>query len=114
MCQYTVKDKNIIYKNIDLKTIQEYISKSYERPDKRDYMSELTIMLDDNLANFTSSNDIFDRTLDYQKIEMCVLSYFRHTTNQKLSKHLLRSSTLTWLSNHKAVTDKDIYYYLYQ
>ena len=29
--QYTVKDKNIIYRNIDLKTIQEWIERSYPK-----------------------------------------------------------------------------------
>lgn len=38
---YTVKSQNIIYRNIDLKTIQDYISKSYIKEEKKDFQQML-------------------------------------------------------------------------
>lgn len=74
---YMVKDKNInnIYHNIDLKTIQDYISRSFEKEDPRSFNDALMEHL--RSCDFVHPPDINRSTpyLSVQAIEHSIIEY---------------------------------------
>lgn len=68
---YMCKEKNlnnIYYKKKDLKIIQEYITNSYTKPDKKLYENILMDFLLDNQAQF-SRNNAYDNTSNYKYVD---------------------------------------------
>lgn len=102
---YTVKDKNIIYKNIDLKTIQEYICKSYERVDKKDFVQALT----DHLSSKAFYRDIetMQDNIAIDHIELEILKYSMQN-NKAVTKSYIKHITSTFLQLHLKDREKHI------
>lgn len=114
MMQYSVKDKNIIYKNIDLKTIQQLIDASYHRPEKRNYLDECMQHLDEHSGDFVEfqNNLLFqEQVVNYSKIEKCALAYYVRETEKTISRSLLRMATIHFMRTRNYKID-DIYLYL--
>lgn len=101
---YTVKDKNIIYKNIDLKTIQEYICKSYERVDKKDTVQALM----DHLSTLTFTPlPGLSENIATDIIEIEILKYSMQN-NKAVSKSYIKHITSTFLQLHLKDREKHI------
>lgn len=76
MLAYTVKNENIIYKNIDLKAIQHYIEESY--PKKDDWDNDLIQYI---LLNVQDSQNL-------EQIEDAIIDFYQ--TNSKKKANLTR------------------------
>lgn len=111
--QYTVKNQNIIYRNIDLKTIQDYISKSYVKEEKKQFQEELM----DLLSSYDSSHFFHLRTqnlvynqglpdvepeeiIDVGKIQTEILSFNMMNSLTPLSRNKLQYYTNLFLQYH--------------
>lgn len=70
---YMVKEKNNnnIYRNIDLKTIQDYIERSYPKVDIKSFQQKLMEYLETMMFGFVDSN----AGLKIQDIEMEIINY---------------------------------------
>lgn len=116
--QYTVKDKNIIFKNIDLKTIQQYIANSYKKVDKGDMVQELM----EHLVSMRPEIDIdpYDPSqLQIDKIEIEILKYYMCYLKKDITKSYLKTLTSKYMQlympKHEDYMDKiilQIYAYL--
>ncbi len=87
---YMTKDKNInnIYHNIDLKTIQDYISRSYEKVDCRSFSEALMEHLREMSCQFLHPPNFNHSTtiLSMQAIEMEIINYIcEHGAKQQMS-----------------------------
>lgn len=94
--QYTVKDKNIIYKNIDLKTIQQYISNSYKKVDKVDMVQELM----EHLVSIRPEIviDPYDPcNLQIDKIELEILKYYMCYLKKDITKSYMKTLTSKYM-----------------
>lgn len=93
--QYTVKSKNIIYKNIDLKTIQDILMKSYVKPDKLDFtnklMSHLLLIRPEYNEEYSNTHHIYTDT-----IELAIVQ-FAMQHDKLLTKSFLKHQTLVYL-----------------
>ena len=121
LMNYTVKSKNIYYENIDLKTIQECISNSYEKPKTpKDFVSDLMVYLNEHSESFYIPG--IEVPLQYSLIELAILEYYRKmNVGKAVSKTTLKSLTTRYLMyhydcpecNNHLISTKDIYYYIY-
>lgn len=99
MLSYTVKNNNIIYKNIDLKTIQSYIEESFPKKDDWDNdIIDFLIMnfnskfskyeldpleeLEDLIIDFYIKNSKKKASLTRAKVRQLSLRYLMYTSNQ--------------------------------
>jgi len=99
MLQYTVKDKNIIYKNFSLEKIQELIESSYHRPDKRDLHKETTIYLMENDRYlFPEVCDLTHEPIMYNAIEKMLTTYIVKYTDKIPTKSLIQSLARSFLT----------------
>ncbi len=110
MLQYTVKDKNIIYKNIDLKTIQDLIQASFHRPEKRNIREECLTYLTDHMCDYTLSSD--NTPEDYSQIEKAVIRFYREYTDKIISKPLVKNTTTHFLQSKSIFKISAIFNYL--
>lgn len=114
LLQYTCKDKNIYSENIDLKTLQEYIEKSYPKKDSpKDFVSALMTYLDSKNSSFYLPG-IDDP--QYSCIELAILQYYiTENIGKPVSKTTLRSLTTRYLMYHSGnlVSTKMVYEYIY-
>ena len=102
MLQYTVKDKNIIYKNFSLEKIQELIESSYHRPDKRDLHRETTIYLMENDRYlYPEVCDLNQELIMYDAIEKMLITYLVNNTDKIPTKSFIQSLTRSFLT-HRA------------
>lgn len=108
---YTVKDQNIVYRNIDLEAIQAYIEASYPRRDvynfQHNLMKYLMNMSFEPLAGLSEH-------LAIDKIEIEILKYCMD--NDKLvSRSFLKQMTSSYLQLHMKNRYKyvqEIYFYI--
>lgn len=110
---YTVKDQNIVYRNIDLKDIQDYIEVSYPRRDVYTFQASLMKHLVNNQINFAQLPGIQDH-LAIDKIEIEILNYCM-AHEKVLSRSFLKQMTSTYLQIHMPDRYKyleDIYFYI--
>jgi len=99
---YTVKDKNIIFKNIDIKIIQNAIENSYKKEDKKDLTDELMKYLIKCRNQFIitfSENEGSD--INPYKIEELVLYYFMENTDKVLCLSRLQYYTNLYLQQNE-------------
>lgn len=108
MLQYTVKDKNIIYKNFSLEKIQELIESSYHRPTKRDIRKEVLQYIGENT---TISNEYEQPDLEFIRIEKIILNYLVNHTDKIPCRHMLKSLTAQYLTSCKKL--ELLYQYLH-
>ncbi len=96
MLSYTVKNENIIYKNIDLKTIQHYIENSY--PKKDDW--------DNDLIQYIILNVQDSRNLD--QVENIIIDFYQLNSKKKanLTRIKVRQITLRYLMYEVKQTDE--------
>ena len=92
MLAYTVKDENIIYRNIDLKTIQEYIEVSF--PKKEDWDNDLIQHIIMNQVNDLNLRELENHILDFyieskskpnltsSKLKQIMLRYYMYHAKQ--------------------------------
>lgn len=110
--QYTVKDKNIIYKNINLKTIQEYIQKSYKKVDKTDIVQELMEHLVSIRPEMVIDHEEFDPSrIKVSAIEIEILKYYMLYLKKDITKAYLKTLTSKYMQLHmpKAPDHMDTY-----
>ena len=89
MLAYTVKDENIIYRNIDIKTIQEYIEVSF--PKKEDW--------DNDLIQYIIMNQVND--LNQQELENHIIDfYIKSKTKPNLTRPKLKQTMLRYYMYH--------------
>jgi len=100
MLQYTVKDKNIIYKNFTLEHIQELIESSYHRPDKRDLRKEILQYLGEN---YSYIHEFEESHFQFTRIEKTILNYIVNNTDKVPCRHILKSLTAQYLANSKNI-----------
>ena len=92
MLQYTVKDKNIIYKNIDLKTIQQLICDSYPKTTNKSKFDKLM----DHLTTIPNKYPHHYEFID--KIEDEIIKYYIDKEyNKTLSKNYLKSLVIYFI-----------------
>lgn len=93
--QYTCKDENIIYKNIDLKTIQEYIAKSYHREERKMPIEELMADLKANVGMFYNE----DGSIRFSMIECAIIQFYCDNSEKEkvLTKSSVKSLTIRFL-----------------
>lgn len=95
MLQYTVKDQNIIYKNYDLKTIQELIENSYKRTT---HLSTFELLMK-HLHEIPYTQTCYTEYVDH--IEDSIIDYYiTNSIGKALSKNHLRSLTTSFLMYH--------------
>jgi hypothetical protein len=96
MLSYTVKNNNIIYKNIDLKTIQNYIEGSY--PKKEDWDNDLIQYLILNVQD----------SLNLDTIDNLIISYYQSNSKKKanLTRMKIKQITLRYLMYEIPQTDE--------
>ena len=114
---YTTKDKNIYSENIDLKTIQEYIQKSYPKVQPKDFVLDIMQFLSDQEVNYPLSDDVTSENGDppqYLCIEKSILRYYiQNKINKPVSKSTLRSLTTRYLMYYRPNTSiNHIYAYI--
>lgn len=95
---YTVKDENIIFKNIDLKTIKEYIRESYKKEDRQMPIEQLMLSLQNASSTFTSLTGN-EYHYEFYKIELAIIQFYMLNSNHKkvLSKAQVRNLTTRYL-----------------
>jgi hypothetical protein len=96
MLSYTVKNENIIYRNIDLKTIQAYIENSFPKKDE----------WDNDLIEYIKLNQICDRNLD--EIEDHIIDYYIKNSKKKsnLTRVKIKQITLRYLMYEIKMTEE--------
>lgn len=103
LMQYTCKDNNIIYKGIDLKTIQELISSSYKKEERQFPLKELMEHLKTNSNNYyindVDNGWIHDSTCEFYKIEFDIIQFYidNSTCEKTLTKSQIKSITTKYL-----------------
>lgn len=106
LMQYTCKDNNILFRNIDLKEIQELIQKSYKKEDKTFPFERLMEYLKTNSNNYyineVDNGWISDSQIEYYKIEFDIIQFC--IDNSKTEKVLTRNQI-------KSITTKYLMYY---
>lgn len=106
LMQYTVKDNNIIYKNIDLKTIQELISSSYKKEDRKFPFEKLMEYLKTNSNNYydneVDNGWIHESHVEFNKIEFDIIQFY--LDNSKFEKTVTKSQI-------KSITTRYLMYY---
>lgn len=122
MLQYTVKDNNIERRNIDLKTIQEYIEKSYKKEDKRcfcqdlmDYLKSLshsyivdTPKTQNQLVNGVMST-VDVKEINFRRIQADILEFWVLNSSKPLSRSQLQFYTNMYLQFHFPQFNEFIY-----
>lgn len=93
---YTVKDKHIIYENIDLKTIQDYIEKSYPKDDP---WEEQIINYFHKQYREPDGWTFILQGLDTSQLEDLVIEFYIHKSKSKAvpSKHFIKKLILRYL-----------------
>ena len=116
MMQYTCKDKNIYYRNIDLKKIQELLEKSYSKPlHWLDFYKKLMKHLVSQEHKFFLPG-ITDE-IQYEQIEMAALEFFikeHRKDEKKLNRAQLKSYVQNYLMYYSSRDIGEIYRYFFQ
>lgn len=119
LMQYTCKDNNIIYRKIDLKTIQELIVSSYKKEDRQFPFKELLEHLKANNASYYEalgwSHQLDDHSVQYDKIEFDIIQFYldNSTCEKILTKSQIKSITTKYLMYYTPFVNKnDIYNYI--
>ena len=103
LMQYTCKDNNIIYKNIDLKTTQELIQKSYHKEDRQFPLKELMEYLKTNSNNYydneVDNGWIHDSHVEFYKIEFDIIQFYmdNSTCEKTITKSQIKSIVTKYL-----------------
>lgn len=114
MLSYTVKSKNIIYRNIDLETIQDYIEKSFEKTDnKKDFQQDLMYYLRGLSSSYIVDtprtqnklvNGVMTTTnvqeINFKGIQSDILRYWVLNASKPLSRCQLQFYTNLYLQFH--------------
>lgn len=113
MLSYTVKDKNIEFRNMDLKTIQEYIEKSYKKEEKKTYQQDLMEYLKSFEPDYfmetpktfiqTNNGDMFStevQDINFRKIQAEILQHWVMNSSKPLSRCQLQFYTNLYLQFH--------------
>jgi len=119
LMQYTCKDNNILYRKIDLKTIQELIQKSYKKEDRqfpfKDLMEYLKINSNNYYQNDIDNGWIHDSHVEYYKIEFDIIQFYmdNSTCEKTLTKSQIKSITTKYLMYYTSFKNiNHIYSYL--
>lgn len=119
LMQYTCKDNNIIYRKIDLKTIQDLIQKSYHREDRKFPLKALMEHLRANshahYQDMTDDPDWDDHKVEYVQIEFDIIQFYldNSTCEKTLTKSQIKSITTKYLMYYTPYINKyDIYNYI--
>lgn len=123
MLSYTVKDNNINYKNIDLKTIQEYIEKSYKKQDKKTFQDDLMAYLKSFEYSYLTDSpnnqkmmingeqeSISDiKEICFKRIQADILEFWVQHASKPLSRSQLQFYTNLYLQFHFSYFKEFIY-----
>lgn len=99
---YTVKDKNIIYENIDTDIIKKALEQSYTKPNKKSFEEELMEHLKSKRNVFIqifSENGGTD--INPYKIEELILIYCMHNTDKVVSLSKMQYYTNLYLQQYE-------------
>jgi hypothetical protein len=96
LTSYTLKDKNIRYKNYTEQEIKEFIDKSFPKQEN------LFHQVIEELNNTNVAHTILSgHYIDFTNIEKTILQfYMQHESKQTITKSTIRSITRTWLQHH--------------
>lgn len=111
MLQYSLKDKNIIFRNYDLKRIQELIQGSFTKREKKDFITEVM----EHLQAGWFYSIVEPSRLEIHLIEIRIIQYYMDQRVMKpLSKSQIKSLTVKYLMYfHKNTFDMEkLYYYI--
>lgn len=103
LMQYTVKDGNIIYKNIDLKTIQDLITSSYKKEERQFPFKELMEYLKTNSNNYydneVDNGWIHESHVEFNKIEFDIIQFYldNSTCEKTVTKSQIKSIVTKYL-----------------
>lgn len=113
MLQYSVKDKNIYYRNYDLKTIQQLIQDSFKKKEVKDFITELMEHLQS--LHFYAEDPNGIPRIEIHLVEIAIIKYYIENRIMKsLSKSQIKSLTTKYLMYyHKNAFDLEkLYYYI--
>jgi len=116
LMSYTLKNNNIIYKNIDLKTIQESYEKSYIRSKSKDFVQGcMEFLLTIDHMNMQEGLNPSVASIDYTSIEKSIVTYYSdETIGKPVSRSALKSLTTRYLMYyHPHNNAENTYTYLY-
>ena len=106
LMQYTCKDNNIIYRKIDLETIQYMIQNSYKKEERQFPFKELMEYLKTNSNNYYQIEEdngwITDSHIEYYKIEFDIIQFYldNSTCEKTLTRSQIKSITTKYLMYH--------------
>jgi len=117
---YTCKDNNLIYKNIDLKTIQKYIQESYKKEDREFPFKQLMEHLKSMSRCFYEckyDNDKLQQVnaIRYDRIEFAIIQFYldNSTSEKTITKSQIKSITIKFLMYYTHnLNIQDIYNYI--
>lgn len=119
LMQYTLKDKNIIYRNIDLKTIQDLMNKSYHKEDKKfpfkELMEHLKANSDSYYDDMSDYPDWKDCKVEFSRIEFDIIQFYLDNSSSEkiITRSQLKSITTKYLMYYTPYPCKyDIYNYI--
>lgn len=109
---YTVKDKNIYYRNIDIEKIKEYIQGSFKKA-PTNYQDSLLEYLFNNRETFIDSINLYRDQINILKLEQTILKHYLQQTEFKtLQYNKLYYYALTYLQKHEKHDLEQIYGYM--
>lgn len=112
MLTYTVKDKNIYYKNYDLSFIQEILQNSFPKIERRDLREEIM----EYLANIDKTQYLPNLVEYIQDLEVNIIKFFRinkETYSFKVpTKNYIKYLVVYYLMYYTTQDDEFILFYL--
>lgn len=119
LMQYTCKDNNIIYRKIDLKTIQELIQKSYHKEERQFPFKELMEHLKKNSNYYydleVDNGWVHESRVEYYKIEFAIIQFYmdNSTCEKTLTKSQIKSIVTKYLMYYTPFLKiEDVYSYI--
>lgn len=116
--QYIVKEENInniIFRKIDLKTIQEYMRRSYKKEDRQSFQQQVISHLIINMCSFQQPHHQSRYSFcNFETIEKCIIQYIvdngaesQMTATKSKIKHITSQFLLYHYEVPTVVTDLD-------
>jgi hypothetical protein len=117
---YTCKDKNLIFKNIDLKTVQQYIQESYKKEEREFPFKQLMETLKSQSRSFYAckyDNDKLEQVnaVMYDRIEFAIIQFYldNSTAEKTITKSQIKNITTKFLMYYThQLNISDIYNYI--
>lgn len=118
LMSYTLKHNNIIYGNIDLKTIQESYENSYIRSKPKDFVKgcmDYLLTIDHMYMQESACKGCSVASIDYKSVEKSIVTYYiQEQIGKPVSRSALKSLTTRYLMFYHPTDNAELTYtYLY-